>query len=148
MLKTTRDMMLPTAITGPTRARCGSTAASTPPPPDVPSRSPADNLENLLAALGRQSVRAGRLIIAVESPDDPAYRRATELAKTHREPAIDVVVASVSNRRGQKCTNILAALTRLAADDRFVVMLDADICPQSAWRETTRHRRGSLLRMG
>jgi hypothetical protein len=71
MLKTTRDMMLPTAITGPTRARCGSTAASTPPPPDVPSRSPADNLENLLAALGRQSVRAGRLIIAVESPDDP-----------------------------------------------------------------------------
>jgi len=78
-------------------------------------------------------VRAGRLIIAVESPDDPAYRRATELAKTHREPAIDVVVANVSNRRGQKCTNILAALTCLTADDRFVVMLDADICPQSWW---------------
>jgi hypothetical protein len=73
------------------------------------------------------------LIIAVESPSDPAYRRATELAKTHREPTIDVVVAGVSNRRGQKCTNILAALTRLAAEDRFVVMLDADICPQPWW---------------
>jgi hypothetical protein len=99
----------------------------------LPATGSLDNLENLLAALGRQSVRAGRLIIAVESPDDPAYRRATELAKTHREPAIDVVVANVSNRRGQKCTNILAALTRLTADDRFVVMLDADICPQSWW---------------
>jgi len=99
----------------------------------LPATGSLDNLENLLAALERQSVRAGRLIIAVESPDDPAYRRATELAKTHREPAIDVVVAGVSNRRGQKCTNILAALTRLAADDRFVVMLDADICPQSWW---------------
>jgi len=99
----------------------------------LPATGSLDNLEILLAALGRQSVRAGRLIIAVESPDDPAYRRATELAKTHREPAIDVVVANVSNRRGQKCTNILAALTRLTADDRFVVMLDADICPQSWW---------------
>jgi len=99
----------------------------------LPATGSLDNLENLLAALGRQSVRARRLIIAVESPDDPAYRRATELAKTHREPVIDVVVAGVSNRRGQKCTNILAALTRLAAGDRFVVMLDADICPQPWW---------------
>jgi Glycosyl transferase family 21 len=99
----------------------------------LPATGSLDNLENLLAALGRQSVRARRLIIAVESPDDPAYRRATELAKTHREPAIDVVVAGVSNRRGQKCTNLLAALTRLAADERFVVMFDADICPQSWW---------------
>ena len=99
----------------------------------LPATGSLDNLENLLAALGRQSVRARRLIIAVESPDDPAYRRATELAKTHREPVIDVVVAGVSNRRGQKCTNILAAVTRLAAEDRFVVMLDADICPQPWW---------------
>ncbi len=99
----------------------------------LPATGSLDNLENLLAALGRQSVRARRLIIAVESRNDPAYRRATELAMTHREPAIDVVVAGLSNRRGQKCTNILAALTRLAAEDRFVVMLDADICPQPWW---------------
>lgn len=99
----------------------------------LPATGSLDNLETLLAALGRQSVRARRLIIAVESPSDPAFRRATELAKTHREPTIDVVVAGVSNRRGQKCTNILAALTRLAAEDRFVVMLDADICPQPWW---------------
>jgi hypothetical protein len=99
----------------------------------LPATGLLDNLENLLAALGRQSVRAGRLMIAVESPDDPAYRRATELAKTYREPPIDVVVAGVSNRRGQKCTNILAALSHLADEDRFVVMLDADICPQPWW---------------
>jgi hypothetical protein len=45
----------------------------------LPATGSLDNLEDLLAALGRQSVRARRLIIAVESPDDPAYRRATEL---------------------------------------------------------------------
>jgi hypothetical protein len=99
----------------------------------LPATGLLDNLEDLLAALGRQSVRAGRLMIAVESPDDPAYRRATELAEIYREPPIDVVVAGVSNRRGQKCTNILAALSHLADDDRFVVMLDADICPQPWW---------------
>jgi hypothetical protein len=99
----------------------------------LPATGLLDNLENLLAALGRQSVRARRLMVAVESPDDPAYRRAIELAKIHREPSIDVVVAGVSNRRGQKCTNILAALTHLSDEDRFVVMLDADICPQPWW---------------
>jgi Glycosyl transferase family 21 len=99
----------------------------------LPATGPLDNLEKLLAALRRQSLRAQRLIIAVESPDDPAYRRAAAAAQMHREPAIDVVVAGVSNRRGQKCTNILAALDRLAAEDRFVVMLDADIRPQPWW---------------
>jgi len=99
----------------------------------LPATGWLDNLENLLAALGRQSVRAWRLVIAVESPDDPAYRRATELAKIHREPPLDVVVAGVSNRRGQKCTNILAAVTHLADEDRFVVILDADIRPQPWW---------------
>ena len=99
----------------------------------LPATGPLENLENLLDALGRQSVRARRLIIAVESPDDPAYRRATELAKIHREPAIDVVVAGVSNCRGQKCTNIFAALTRLTDEDRYVIMLDADIRPQPWW---------------
>jgi hypothetical protein len=99
----------------------------------LPATGLLDNLENLLAALGRQWVRARRLMIAVESPDDPAFRRATELAKIHPELSIDVVVAGVSNRRGQKCTNILAALSHLTDEDRFVVMLDADIRPQPWW---------------
>ena len=99
----------------------------------LPATGLLDNLENLLTALGRQSVRARRLMIAVESTDDPAYRRATELTKIYREPLIDIVVAGVSNRRAQKCTNILAALSHLADEDRFVVILDADICPQPWW---------------
>jgi hypothetical protein len=99
----------------------------------LPATGSLDNLENLLSALGRQSVQAQRLIIAVESSDDPAYRRAIELAEIHREPAVDVVVAGVSNRRGQKCTNIFAALSRLAAEDRLIVLLDVDICPQPWW---------------
>jgi Glycosyl transferase family 21 len=99
----------------------------------LPATGGLENLDNLLVALRGQSLRPGRLIISVESPDDPAYDRATALAVMPGEPAVEVVVAGVSTRRGQKCTNILAALTRLAADDRFVVLLDADICPQPWW---------------
>ena len=35
--------------------------------------------------------------------------------------------------RGQKCTNLLAALARLDTDDGNVVLLDADIRPQPWW---------------
>jgi hypothetical protein len=99
----------------------------------LPATGLVDNLGRLLAALSRQTLRDWRLIIAVEASDDPAFGRAAALAAAHSELAIDIVVAGVCDHRGQKCTNILAALGRLTPADRFVVMLDADICPQPWW---------------
>jgi cellulose synthase/poly-beta-1,6-N-acetylglucosamine synthase-like glycosyltransferase len=90
-------------------------------------------LEDLLTALAAQSLRPRRLIIVVESRDDPAYARVASLAKLRVEPDIELVVAGLSPLRGQKCTNILAALKHLDDDDAYIVLLDADITPQPWW---------------
>jgi glycosyl transferase family 21 len=99
----------------------------------LPATGPLPGLEDLLAALAAQSLRPQRLIVAVESRDDPAYGRVAELANRLHELNIELVVAGVSKLRGQKCTNLLAALSRLDNDDAHVVLLDADIRPQSWW---------------
>jgi hypothetical protein len=99
----------------------------------LPATGRMKNLEHLLADLRGQTLPIRRLIVAVESPDDPAFARVSALARTDDRLRIELVVAGVSDRRAQKCTNILAALSRLDAEDRFVVMLDADIRPQPWW---------------
>jgi hypothetical protein len=49
-------------------------------------------------------------------------------------PGLDeLVVAVLSPMRSQKCTNLLAALAQLDADDVYIVLLDADIRPQRWW---------------
>ncbi|HYZ42882.1 MAG TPA: glycosyltransferase, partial [Stellaceae bacterium] len=90
-------------------------------------------LEDLFRALLAQSAPPRRLIIAVESPADPAYARVATLAEHYAQLNIELVVAGLSPLRSQKCTNLLAALSQLDADDAYVVLLDADIRPQSWW---------------
>lgn len=90
-------------------------------------------LEDLLDALVAQSLRPRRLIIAVESREDPAHPRVAAIAEHYTQLNIELVVAGLSRLRAQKCTNLLAALARLDPEDEHVVLLDADIRPQSWW---------------
>jgi hypothetical protein len=99
----------------------------------LPATGPLPALEQLLTALAAQSLRPSRLIVAVESADDPAYRRVAEAAVYYPELNIELVVAGLSQLRSRKCTNLLAALARLDAEDAHVVLLDADILPQPWW---------------
>ncbi len=99
----------------------------------LPATGPLPNIEDLLIALTDQSLRPRRLIVAVESRDDPAYQRFAALAERYAELNIELIVAGLSAVRGQKCTNLLAALARLDTDDGNVVLLDADIRPQPWW---------------
>jgi hypothetical protein len=80
-----------------------------------------------------QSPPPSRLIVAVESPEDPAYSRAAAVAGQYPQLNISLAVAGLSALRSQKCTNLLAALTHLDADDAYIVLLDADIRPQPWW---------------
>jgi Glycosyl transferase family 21 len=98
----------------------------------LPATGSLPDLENLLAALSTQSLQPQRLIVAVESREDPAFARVAALAE-HSRLDIELVVAGLSALRSQKCTNLLAALTRLDAEDAHVVLLDADIRPQPWW---------------
>ena len=99
----------------------------------LPVTGPLPGLEDLLAALTAQSLRPCRLIIAVESREDPAYDRIAVLADRYLALNIELVVAGLSELRSQKCTNLLAALARLHRDDAHLVLLDADIRPQPWW---------------
>lgn len=99
----------------------------------LPLTGPSPSLEELLAALAAQSLRPRRLIVAVESRDDPAYQRAAALRGNYAELRLELVVAGLSPLRSQKCTNLLAALTQLDDNDAYVVLFDADIRPQPWW---------------
>jgi Glycosyl transferase family 21 len=90
-------------------------------------------LEDLLAALAAQSLQPCRTIIAVECREDPAYTRVGSFAEDYPQLNIELVIAGLSPGRSQKCTNLLAALATLGADDAHVVFLDADIRPQPWW---------------
>ena len=78
--------------------------------------------------------------------DYPAYESSSRL-KSENDPAVTaiepyrraspdrvtLVVAGLSRHEGQKTTNLLAAVARLAADDEILVFADADIWPESDW---------------
>jgi hypothetical protein len=99
----------------------------------LPATGRLQGLADLFEDLRNQTLRPARLIVAVESYDDPAYARVATLAPDYPDLAIELVVAGVSGERAQKCTNILAGLARLRADDAYVVLFDADIRPQPWW---------------
>jgi hypothetical protein len=99
----------------------------------LPATGPLPGLEELLSALMVQSLQPYRLIIVVESRGDPAYARAAAAAEAYPQLKIELVVAGLSSLRSQKCTNLLAALAQLQAEDAHIVLLDADIRPQTWW---------------
>jgi cellulose synthase/poly-beta-1,6-N-acetylglucosamine synthase-like glycosyltransferase len=99
----------------------------------LPATGPLPALENLLTALTLQSLPPRRLIVAVESREDPAYARVSALVGQYAQLKMQLVVAGLSSLRSQKCTNLLAALGNLDAEDMYVVLLDADVRPQSWW---------------
>ena len=86
----------------------------------------------LFTALAAQSFQARRLIIAVESPWDPAAAQAQALAAQLPFP-LSVVVAGEATETAQKCANLAAAFRTLDGKDAAVVVLDGDIRPGADW---------------
>jgi hypothetical protein len=78
----------------------------------LPLTGPVPGLEALLDALAAQTLRPRRLVVGVESTDDPAHARALALAPACPFP-VEVRVAGHVPWRGQKNTNLIAALAAL-----------------------------------
>ena len=72
-----------------------------------------------------------RIIVAVESEDDPVVRLVGELC--HAEAPIELAVAARVTRGGQKVANLLVALDKIRFDDEIVVFTDADTLPEPQW---------------
>jgi hypothetical protein len=98
----------------------------------VPIKGASDATEAFLRALRHQDYPDYRIIAAVESEDDPAFRLLQRHAIMSGVP-IDICVAGLAQRSGQKVHNLLAALRRLVPSDALVCFTDADTLPQQQW---------------
>jgi hypothetical protein len=90
-------------------------------------------LPTLLRALAGQSLPPARLIVATEQGDEGAMRAAGSVPLPF---PVEFVTAAPAAHRGQKCSNILAGLARLTAEEPVIVLLDADIRPPPWWLST------------
>jgi hypothetical protein len=98
----------------------------------LPLTGPAPGLEALLAALAAQTLPPRRLVVGIESVADPAHARVLALAPSCPFP-VEIRLAGQVGWRGQKNTNLLAALAAVDGIDAAVVLLDGDIRPQPWW---------------
>lgn len=96
----------------------------------IPVRGIPARLEALWGGLLAQIYRPFRVVFAVESTEDPAYRA---LASLSGGPRTEIVVAGAAGCRSQKVHNLLAALRTLRPDDAAIVFADADIAPAADW---------------
>jgi hypothetical protein len=98
----------------------------------LPLTGSAPQLEQLVAHIEAQTVAPRRLVITVESAEDPAHRRAVDVAARTRLP-IEIVIAGAAQSCAQKNFNQLAALARIDDHDDAIIFLDADILPPQWW---------------
>ncbi len=98
----------------------------------LPLTGAAPGLEALLAALAAQTLRPRRLVVGVESAADPAFARIKALAPACPFP-VEIRLGGQVPWRGQKNTNLIAALAAVDDRDDAVVLCDGDIRPQPWW---------------
>ncbi|GLK75466.1 hypothetical protein GCM10008171_07200 [Methylopila jiangsuensis] len=98
----------------------------------LPLTGPVPGFGRLVAALEAQTLRPERLIVAVESLDDPAFGQVRAFEGRTRF-ALRIVVAGHAVDQAQKCRNQQAALAVLDGSPDVVALMDGDIVPQTWW---------------
>jgi Glycosyl transferase family 21 len=98
----------------------------------VPIKGSSEATEAFLQAIRRQDYPNYRVIAAVESETDPAFLLLQRHAATPGA-AVEICVAGLAHRAGQKVHNLLAALSCLGPEDDVVAFTDADTLPQPVW---------------
>lgn len=101
----------------------------------LPAKGSSPGLARVLLRYARQAYPTYRLLVAVESETDPAYRVARAVA-AKQAGRVEVVVAGLARRGAQKVHNQLAALARLTSEDAVVCFADADTRPARDWLST------------
>jgi len=110
---------------------------------EIPSRTPPvavllavkgaePSFGDFLTRLRHQDYPAYRIVAAVESRDDPAFS-VLDAERARPGAPLEIVVAGLAQRGGQKIANLLAALDRIGTDDELVAFIDADTRPTKVW---------------
>jgi hypothetical protein len=98
----------------------------------VPIKGASEATVAFLHALRHQDYPKYRIIAAVESEDDPAFDLLQRQAVTPGA-RIEICVAGLAQRSGQKIHNLLSTLSRFEPTDEIVAFTDADTLPQPLW---------------
>lgn len=98
----------------------------------VPMKGQTPHTEAFLLSLLSQDHPDYRVVIAVESLDDPAVA-AVDFATRGNPVGVTVVEAGVSMDCGQKVWNLTRALDEVEGSDGLVVMADADVILPRTW---------------
>jgi hypothetical protein len=98
----------------------------------VPIKGASEATVAFLHAVRHQGYPNYRIIAAIESEDDPAFDLLQRQAGTPGA-RIEICVAGLAQRSGQKIHNLLAALSRFEPTDEIVAFTDADTLPQPLW---------------
>lgn len=81
-----------------------------------------------------QDYRNYRVIFVTESSTDPAHGAIVKKLQNHEgKPEVELLVAGLSDKTGQKVHNLRAALATLRNDDEIVAFADADIYGHKDW---------------
>ena len=98
----------------------------------VPVKGAGPCLPDFLNRLRHQDYPGYRIVAAVESRDDPAFS-VLDAERARPGAPLEIAVAGLAQRGGQKVANLLAALDRLGAEDELVAFIDADTLPTEIW---------------
>jgi cellulose synthase/poly-beta-1,6-N-acetylglucosamine synthase-like glycosyltransferase len=96
---------------------------------------PSHSFESFLLKLNSQLLKPRRLIIGVESKQDPAYQKVLDL-KGRADFRVEIAIAGFATQSSQKCHNLLSAFDLLSTPKdypEYVVLCDADISPANWW---------------
>lgn len=107
----------------------------------IPCKGTFPNFEqNIRSFLGQVYPRY-QIIFVVATKDDPAFAPVAQLLEEVKNPPnrdpfpakCDLVVAGLSDERGEKVNNLLAGLRQVEATAKVLVFADADASPHSDW---------------
>lgn len=97
----------------------------------LPIKGVDDDTQQNVRALLDQDYPAYRLIFVVESEEDPVVGLLEKLAQ--EDSRVEIVVAGLSEHRGQKVHNQLAGVERTTDRDDVLAFMDADAKPGPHW---------------
>ena len=94
----------------------------------------SENYERFLDFILTQKYRNYRVIFVTESEVDPAFDAISKRLESHDDkPRVELLVAGLSDRTGQKVHNLRVALSTLEDGDEILAFADADLYGRNDW---------------